>query len=61
MKYIIDHSTQSIHQSTFVGDRCDLHTTPLSQREGTHSYDYIVQLMSQQHYQACAYCSLVQK
>ncbi|MFB4163824.1 hypothetical protein ACE1TI_08270 [Alteribacillus sp. JSM 102045] len=56
MKFLIDHTTQKIHRTPFAGDACELRTTPLEQREGSHDENYVNKLVEEKKYQKCGHC-----
>ncbi|MBN8209644.1 hypothetical protein JI666_12880 [Bacillus sp. NTK071] len=56
MKYLIDHSKRVIHRTTFAGDHCEFHTTPINEREGTHDNLYLKKLVDKQCYEVCIHC-----
>ncbi|SEB05145.1 hypothetical protein SAMN05421743_11447 [Thalassobacillus cyri] len=53
MKYLIDTITQVIHRSSYVGDVCDFHTTPLTQRESSQDENYVNRLYEETSYTKC--------
>lgn len=57
MKYLIDHSKKVIHRTTFAGDQCKFHTTPIDRREGTLNSPYLDKLVAEQSYRICEMCS----
>ncbi|WP_270180721.1 hypothetical protein [Alkalihalobacillus sp. CinArs1] len=57
MKYLIDHSKKVIHRTTFAGDRCEFHTTPIDRREGTMDAPYLDKLVKERSYIICEMCS----
>ncbi|WP_377891060.1 hypothetical protein [Alkalihalobacillus sp. R86527] len=57
MKYLIDHSKKVIHRTTFAGDQCEFHTTPIDKREGTLDSPYLEKLVAEKSYKVCDVCS----
>lgn len=57
MKYLIDHSKKVIHRTTFAGDECEFHTTPVGKREGTLDSPYLDKLVEEKSYKICMVCS----
>ncbi|KMM39482.1 hypothetical protein [Guptibacillus hwajinpoensis] len=56
MKYLIDHTKRVIHRTTFAGDQCEFHTTPIDKREGTYDNLYLEKLVDKESYQVCIHC-----
>ncbi|WP_181350450.1 hypothetical protein [Thalassobacillus sp. CUG 92003] len=50
MEYLIDTTTQVVHRSSYVGDVCDFHTTPLTQRESSQDENYVNRLVKETSY-----------
>ncbi|WP_347551864.1 hypothetical protein ABFG93_07195 [Pseudalkalibacillus hwajinpoensis] len=57
MKYLIDHSKKIIHRTPFAGDRCEFHTTPIKEREGSRDSLYLEKLIETKAYEVCNHCS----
>lgn len=60
MKYLIDHSSKTIHQREYAGEQCGFSDTPIDKREFIDSDFYIDLLETEKGYGRCTHCKSIQ-